>query len=65
MKHIIVDIAKDGEIKITTKGFTGHACIEESQFLKDLLGHEISVQLVATYLMATEEQEKQYLPICG
>jgi hypothetical protein len=65
MKQIIVDIAKDGEIKISTKGFTGHACIEESKFLKDLLGYETSVQLVASYFATTEENTKQYLPICG
>lgn len=67
MKQIIVDIDQSGEIKITTKGFTGVACIEESQFLKDLLGHETAVQLVASYFTTTEENTntKQYLPICG
>ena len=65
MKQIIVDIAEDGEIKISTKGFSGSACIEESQFLKDLLGHETSAQLVAAYYATTDEQEKQFIPICG
>ena len=65
MKQIIVDIANDGEIKISTKGFTGSACIEESQFLKNLLGHEISVQLVPVYYMQDEEDQKQFIPICG
>ena len=65
MKQIIVDIAVDGEIKISTKGFTGKTCVEESKFLKDLLGHETSVQLVAAYYATTDEQEKQLIPICG
>ena len=65
MKQIIVDIDQSGEIKITTKGFTGVACIEESKFLKDLLGHETAVQLVSAYFTTTEENSKQYIPICG
>ena len=65
MKQIIVDIANDGEIKISTKGFAGKTCLEESQFLKDLLGHETSVQLVGAYYATTEENEKQFIPICG
>ena len=65
MKQIIVDIAVDGEIKISTKGFTGITCVEESKFMKDLLGHETSVQLVAVYYATTDEQEKQFIPICG
>ena len=36
MKEIVIDIPEDGEIRIETKGFTGKACIEESQFLKDI-----------------------------
>jgi hypothetical protein len=65
MKQIIVDIANDGEIKISAKGFTGPSCLEETQFLKDLLGQETSVQLVSAYYSTTEENTKQYLPICG
>jgi hypothetical protein len=62
---MIIDIADDGEITITTKGYTGKACIEDSKFLKDLLGHEISAQLVAAYYATTEADEKQLIPICG
>jgi hypothetical protein len=65
MKHIIVDISADGEIKISTKGFSGAACLEENQFLKDLLGHETSVQLVAAYFTTTEENTKHFIPLCG
>ena len=40
MKEIVIDIAEDGEISLETKGFVGKACVEESQFLKDVLGKE-------------------------
>jgi len=65
MKQIIVDIGEDGEIQISTKGFTGQACITESKFLKDLLGEETYVQLVAAYYLSTEENVKKFIPICG
>jgi len=65
MKKIIIDVANDGEIKISAKGFLGPTCIKETQFLKDLLGVETSVQLVPAYSASAEENTKQYLPICG
>ena len=40
MKEIVIDISDDGEVRIETKGFKGKACLEESQFLKNLLGKE-------------------------
>ena len=49
MKQIIIDVLDSGEIKIETKGFKGKSCIEESQFLKDLLGEEKARQLVPAY----------------
>lgn len=49
MKEIIIDISDDGEIHIETKGFRGKACIEETQFLKDLLGKETYKRLTAAY----------------
>ena len=65
MKQVIVDIANDGEIQIAATGFNGPICIKETQFLKDLLGHEIAVQLVCAYYATNEENTKQFLPICG
>jgi len=66
MKEIIVDISPEGEIKIETRGFKGKSCLQESRFLKDLLGKEIEQQLTPAYW---EEQEKinvkKYLPLCG
>ncbi len=66
MKEIIIDVQDDGEVKIETRGFTGKACIQESQFLKDLLGKEISQQLTpAYYTISQKEKVKKHLPLCG
>jgi hypothetical protein len=65
MKQIIVDIANDGEIKIVTKGYTGKACLEETKFLKDLLGKEIECQLVATACIHEGQEANQFIPLCG
>ena len=65
MKQIIVDIDKDGEIKIVTKGFTGLVCLEETQFLKDLLGKEVERELAATACVHEGEEAKQHIPVCG
>ena len=65
MKQIVVDIDSVGAVQIRTKGYEGTTCIEETKFLKDLLGKEIAVQLTATFFTTSEENEKTYLPICG
>lgn len=65
MKEIIVDISEEGEISIETKGFKGKSCVHESQFLKDVLGSEISQQLTPAYYQREKESVKKYLPLCG
>ena len=65
MKQIIVDICEDGEVRVETKGFSGKACLEESQFIKDLLGNEIGRQLVPAFYMRNKELVKRHLPLCG
>jgi stress-induced morphogen len=66
VKEIIIDVTEEGEVKIETRGFTGKACIKESQFLKDLLGKEISQQLTpAYYTINGKEKVKKHLPLCG
>ena len=66
MKEIVIDVTDDGEVKIETRGFTGKSCIRESQFLKDLLGKEISQQLTpAYYTINGKEKVKRHLPLCG
>ena len=64
MKKIVIDITDDGEVRIETKGFKGKACIEESQFLKDLLGKETYKRLTPAYYY-NKKQVKKYLQLCG
>jgi hypothetical protein len=67
MKQIIIDIANDGEVKIETRGYSGKACVAESQFLKDVLGAETARQLTPAYYQRQGEKEvvKKHLPLCG
>ena len=65
MKEIIVDVYDDGEIKIKTQGFTGKACVLESQFLKDFLGKETHRDLIPVYYQENSQKVKKYLPLCG
>ena len=65
MKEIVIDIADDGEIRIETKGFKGKACLEESQFLKNLLGNETFKQLTPAYYNTNKKKVKKYLQLCG
>ena len=66
MKEIVIDVTDDGEVKIETRGFTGKASIQEAQFLKDLLGKEISQQLTSAYYTTNQKEKvKKHLPLCG
>jgi len=66
VKEIIIDVSDDGEVKIETRGFKGKSCIKESQFLKDLLGKEISQQLTPAYYTTNQKEKvKKHLPLCG
>ena len=67
MKQIVIDIFDDGEVKIETRGFAGKICVDESQFLKDLLGKETARQLTPAYYQRHEQKEvvKKHLPLCG
>ena len=62
-RKIIVDIDDNGEVRLETRGFSGPVCLEESQFIKDLLGKETSQQLVPVFYR--KNKSKTYLPICG
>lgn len=64
-KQIIVTVANDGEVTIETRGYTGKSCIEQSRFLKDLLGEEVAVQLCPTYYQKEDETVTRILPLCG
>lgn len=65
MKQIIVDITSDGEIKIETQGFVGKSCVEETQFLKNILGEETVRQLTPAYYQLNKTVIKKHLPLCG
>ena len=65
MKEIIIDIDPDGEISIETRGFTGTSCVQEAQFVKDLLGHELLQNLTPAYYTTQKTQTKKYLKLCG
>ena len=65
-KKIFVDIMDDGEIKIETHNFTGKSCVEESQWLKDLLGEETARELKPCYWRKdNKKMVKKHLPLCG
>ena len=65
MKEIILDISNEGEVKIETRGFKGKSCLEESQFLKDLLGKETQRELTPAYWEEQKTTVKKYIPLCG
>jgi hypothetical protein len=65
MKQIVIDVMDTGEIKLETHGFTGKSCVEESVFIKDLLGKEVERQLVPAYYTKNNTSIKKYLPLCG
>ena len=65
MKEIVIDISDDGQIQIETKGFTGKSCVEEAQFIKDVLVSETARQLTPTYAQQIQAKFKIYLPLCG
>jgi hypothetical protein len=64
-KQIIVEVSDDGSVRIETRGFKGETCLEESQFLKDLLGHETARQLTPAYYNRGRKIIKKHLPLCG
>jgi hypothetical protein len=65
MKEIVIDVSDDGQIKLETRGFAGKSCVEESQFIKDVLGSETARQLTPTYWQKSQAKIKKYLPLCG
>ena len=50
LKEMIVTIMPDGEIKIETKGFTGKACVKETEAIKALLG-EKALKLLGYFII--------------
>ena len=65
MKQIIIDVLDNGEIKLETRGYTGKTCLEETEFIKNILGSEITRQLTPAYYTQGKETIKKHLPLCG
>ena len=67
-KQIVVDVMDDGEVRIETQGFSGPVCLAKSEFLKNVLGEEVSKQLTPAYYQQDERDQvkrKKYMPLCG
>lgn len=64
-KEITIDVFPDGEVRIETKGFQGRNCVEEAQFLKDILGTETVRKLTPAYYYQPKVKTKKYLTLCG
>ncbi len=66
MKEILLTIEPTGEIRVETRGFTGKACLAESEFLKEVLGEELQRELTPAYFGVEQGKEvKKHLPLCG
>ena len=65
MKQIEITVSGDGEVRLITRGFTGKSCIQETEFLKCLLGKETARSLTPAYYQEDKQQVKHYLPLCG
>jgi len=65
VKEIVIDISDTGEVYVETRNFKGKACLEETQFLKDLLGRQTFKQLLPAYFVNEKQHVKKYLNICG
>jgi len=64
-KKVLMTIKEDGSISIETFNFIGKSCTEETQFLKDMLGHETVRELKPTYFEKEKVVSQRWLPICG
>jgi len=65
MEEIIIDVSDQGEITLETRNYKGKACMKDSQFIKDLLGRELTSQLTPAYYQTTKKTVKRYLKLCG
>jgi hypothetical protein len=65
MKEIIVEVSDSGEVFVETNGFKGKSCLEETQFLRDLLGKKTFEMLKPAYFVTEKQHKKKYLNICG
>ncbi len=54
MNSIEITVATDGNTTVETKGFSGAACREASQWIERALGNRVSEQLTSDFHAATE-----------
>ncbi len=63
MRTIEIIVQPDGQTKVETKGFTGPACREASEFIEKALGQRTSEQLTAEFHQAknieTHQQQQE------
>ena len=64
-RQIVLEVSNDGEVRVETRGFKGPVCLEEAQFLKDLLGQETAQQLTPAYYNRGRKIVRKHLPLCG
>lgn len=65
-KTIQIDILDlDCRVQIETKGFEGKGCVEESEWIKHVLGEEQSRVLTPVYFKKGNQLVKKHLSICG
>lgn len=55
-KEIIVNISKDGEIRIEAKGFKGRECLQATKPFEEALG-QVSERKMKTQLDAQKERQ--------
>ena len=57
MQTIEIIVQPNGETKVETKGFSGSACREASEFLEKALGQTTSEELTADFYAQAIDQE--------
>ena len=59
MKTITISIDATGEVTLETSGFKGKTCLEASEFIKQVLGEEISREV--TFLSCVSWEGKNVI----
>lgn len=57
MKVIVIVVAPNGATQLETKGFTGDACRQASQFLEQALGQRTGERLTAEFHTQVDQQQ--------
>lgn len=56
-ERLKIVIAKSGAVEITTSGFKGKACIEETQAIEQMIGSVKSVEKTAEYFKPDDDKK--------